>query len=248
MDNILIYISYDGTGYSGFQIQANAPTVQELIERALQVIYKEPIRIIFAGRTDAGVHARGQAANFRAPFRIAISRLPYALNAVLPSDIVVTAARVVPDSFHARFDAKRKIYSYTIDQALFPQVTRRLYSLHQADKLNIDRIKIAVGYLEGTHDFKAFQAAGSPVSDTQRTLFSVELAERPKEKIVVLFFEGSGFLYHMVRLFTGTLIRVGKGKLNPGDVKAALEGRKPLAVGPTVPACGLCLEKVVYDL
>lgn len=248
MDNIFIRITYDGTGYSGFQIQANAPTVQGAIERALRVIYKEPIRIIAAGRTDAGVHARGQAANFRAPFRIATSCLPHALNAVLPSDIVVTAALEVPDGFHARFDARRKIYSYTIDQSLFPQVTRRRYSLHLADKLDLDRIKIAAGYLKGTYDFKAFQAAGSPVADTIRTLHRVELVERPEEKIVMLFFEGSGFLYHMVRLLTGTLVRVGKGELRPDDVKEALEGGKPSAVGPTVPACGLCLENVIYDL
>ena len=247
MFNTLIRISYDGTNYSGFQIQANAPTVQAELERALGVIYKQEIRIIGAGRTDAGVHALGQAANFLAPFRVARENLPQAINGLLPSDIVVTGAEEVPEDFHARFSADKKTYSYTLDRAIYPRVMKRLYSLHLPGKLDLEAIRKAAELLTGTHDFEAFQASGSIVTDTKRTLFSIDLIEKQNEQLLCLYYEGSGFLYRMVRLMTGTLIRVGKGKLEADQVEAALLGLNPSAVGPTVPAHGLCLENVFYE-
>jgi tRNA pseudouridine38-40 synthase len=247
MTNTLIRVSYDGTNYSGFQIQDNAPTVQGALEKALAVIYKLPVRVTGAGRTDSGVHARGQAVNFSAPFQIAYDKLPHAINAVLPPDIVVTSAEKVAAKFHARFDACRKIYSYTLDRADFPQVTRRLYSWHMPDPLRIEKIYDAAGLFEGTHDFKAFQAAGGRVSDTTRTLYRIEIKEITEEKLLVLCFEGSGFLYHMVRLITGTLIRAGKGRITTSEIGAGILGINPAAVGPTAPAHGLCLEQVLYD-
>ncbi len=247
MINTLIRISYDGTNYSGFQIQENAPTVQAELERALGVIYKESIRIIGAGRTDAGVHAIGQAASFMAPFRIDTENLPQAINGLLPADIVVTGAEEVSEDFHARFSAERKAYSYTLDRARYPRVMKRLYSLHLPGHLDLAGMRKAAGLLTGTHDFEAFQASGSAVTDTKRTLFRVDLIEKADEQELCLYFEGSGFLYRMVRLMTGTLIRVGKGKLEAEQVEAALLGINPSAVGPTVPAHGLCLEKVSYS-
>ncbi len=247
MFNTLIRISYDGTNYSGFQVQANALTIQGELERALSVTYKQPLRINGAGRTDAGVHARGQAANYLAPFRIAAEKLPYALNALLPPDIVVTEAVEVSGDFHARFTAGRKIYSYTLDRAVFPRVMKRLYSYHLPEPLDLAAVRDAARLFTGTHDFKLFQAAGSSVTDTWRTLYRVELTEEPEKQLLVFYFEGSGFLYRMVRLMTGSLIRVGLNKLNKSDLEAALKGDNSDAAGPTFPAQGLCLEKVHYE-
>ncbi len=248
MINTLIRITYDGTNYSGFQIQANAPTIQRELERALGVIYKQPLRVTGAGRTDSGVHARGQAANYMAPFRIVSEQLAHAINAALPPDIVITDACEVPEDFHARFDARRKTYSYTVDCAPFPQVLRRLYSLHLPDPLNLSEMRSAASLFTGTQDFKAFQAAGGSVTETSRTIYRVELNEDPAEQLLRIHYEGSGFLFRMVRLMTGTLIRVGKGSLTASDLEAALAGLNPAAVGPPVPAHGLCLESVGYDL
>ncbi|MBM4236721.1 MAG: tRNA pseudouridine(38-40) synthase TruA [Firmicutes bacterium] len=248
MQNTLLWISYDGTAYSGFQIQANAPTIQEEIEKALAVVYKQPLRINGAGRTDAGVHARGQAANFIAPFKIEPDKLPHALNSLLPNAIVITGAEEVAEGFHARFDAVGKKYSYTIDRALHPQVLWRLYSWHQPDPFDSEALKVAAGLFIGEHNFAAFQAAGSTVTDTIRTLNQVEPILKPAEQLLTLCFEGSGFLYHMVRLITGTLVRVAKGELEPAQVDLALRGLDKNAVGPTMPARGLCLEQVIYQL
>jgi len=245
--NTLLHITYDGTNYSGFQVQDNAPTIQEAVEKALGIIYKEPVRITGAGRTDSGVHARGQAANYRAPFHIAEKNLPDAVNALLPPDIVITGAERVEDEFHARYDARRKIYSYTIDRAPFPQVLKRLYSWHVAGRLDLKIMAETAALFEGTHDFQVFQAAGSGVADTVRTLYGVTLEDRPADRLLIITFEGNGFLYRMVRLITGALVRAGMGKLSPGQVKTALQGGNAAAPAPTAPAAGLCLEKIFYD-
>jgi len=245
--NTLLRITYDGTNYSGFQIQENAYTVQEALEYALRIIYKQPVRIIGAGRTDAGVHARGQAAAFTAPFQIADEKLPQALNALLPPDLVITGALQVEKGFHPRFDARRKLYSYTLDRAHFPQVMKRLYSWHLPDRLNLDIMREAALLFEGNHDFKFFQAAGSHVVETKRTLYQVDIKDCSQEQLLVLYFAGSGFLYRMVRLITGTLIRAGREKLGLPEIKEALNGSNAAAAGPTAPAWGLCLEKVIYD-
>lgn len=248
MINTLIRISYDGKNYSGFQVQANAPTIQGEIEHALNTLYRQPLRLTGASRTDAGVHALGQAANYDAPFRICAKKIPYALNALLPPDIVVTGAVEVPEDFNARFAAVRKKYSYTIDRALFPQVLKSNYCLHLSENLNLTEIQKAAGLFVGNHDFRSFQAAGSRVADTRRTLYTVELKEYPEEQLLVFYFEGNGFLYRMVRLITGSLIRVGLGSLFLKDIEAALNEGVLHAAGPTAPAHGLCLEKVCYKL
>ncbi len=248
MENMLLHITYDGTNYSGFQIQENASTIQETVEKALGIVYKQPVRITGAGRTDAGVHARGQRANFKAPFHIPEEKLPSAVNSLLPPDVVITGAERVSDGFHARYDAKRKIYSYTIDRANFPQVLKRLYSWHIPERLDLDLMQKAASKFEGTHDFKTFQVSGSGVDDTVRTLFRVDLDNRPCEQVLVITFEGSGFLYRMVRLITGSLVRAGMDRLNLVEITGALKGENASAAGPTSPAAGLCLEKIYYEL
>ena len=169
-------------------------------------------------------------------------RLPAALMP-LPSDIVVIKRRR-QRQFHA-VRASRKIYSYTLDRASYPQVMRRLYSIIFGP-FNKQAVAGAARLLEGNHDYQAFQAAGSPTQSTVRTLYRVGLVEFTEEKLLLLTFEGNGFLYRMVRLLAGSLLRVGRGKLAPAAVAAALEGRSPEAAGPTAPPQGLCLEKVIY--
>lgn len=245
--NVRLDISYDGASYGGFQVQENSNTIQGELERALAVLYKQPVRIVGAGRTDAGVHARGQVAHYRAPFEISAANLPAALNSVLPDDIVVVGAKLVSANFHARFQARRKIYSYTIDRAKYVQVMRRNYSFHVPGPLDLAAMIKGARLLEGKHDFAAFQATGRSVRDTVRTLYRVGLHDSSRQQLLRLEFEGDGFLYKMVRLLTGSLLRVGRGKLAPEDLAAALEGRNPSAAGPAAPPHGLCLERVVYN-
>jgi tRNA pseudouridine38-40 synthase len=246
MSQICLVVSYDGTAYGGFQIQKNAPTIQGELERALAVIYKEPLRITGAGRTDAGVHARGQVIHYTAPFEIPAAQLPAALNVLLPPDIVVLTAAVVGPDFHACYDARRKIYRYTLDRATYPQVMRRHFAYHLPGFFNCPAVERAARMLTGTHDFRAFRAAGSAVRSTVRTLHRVQLESLPEERLLLITFEGDGFLYRMVRMLVGSLLRVGRNRLEPEAIAAALAGECPEAAGPTAPPQGLSLEKVIY--
>ncbi len=247
MINILIKISYDGTGYSGFQIQNNALTIQELLEKSLEVIYKQPIRLIGAGRTDAGVHARGQAAVYQAPFEIDVDCIPNAINASLPPQVVVTGAKIVNEKFHPRYDAKRKVYSYTIDRSVYPQVFLSRYSWHLHGDLDIVALEDASKLFLGTHDFLLYQASGNQNEDTVRTIFDIIVSECFNSNILQIWYEGSGFLYRMVRQITGTLIRASRGLISPKNITDSLLVKDSMAVGPTAPAKGLCLENVIYD-
>lgn len=246
MDQIRLEVSYDGTAYGGFQIQKNAPTIQGELEKALAVIYKEPLRITGAGRTDAGVHARGQVAHYAPPFAIPAPRLPAALNVLLPDDIVVLKAAAAGPDFHACYDARRKIYRYTLDRAHYPQVMRRRFAYHFPGAFDRPLVEEAARMLRGTHNFQAFRAAGSAVRSTVRTLYRVRLESLPQEQLLQFTFEGDGFLYRMVRMLVGSLLRVSRGRLQPEAVAAALVGECPQAAGPTAPPQGLCLEKVIY--
>ncbi len=244
--NLRLTLAYDGTAYSGFQWQKNADTIQDRLEKALEVLYKRSIRVAGAGRTDAGVHARGQVVTCIAPAIIPPERLPLAINSVLPEDIIVTGAEVVPEKFHARFNARRKIYSYNVDLARYPRMMLRRYTYHHPDLLNVNEIQKASSIFEGRHDFRSFRAGGSAVRRTERILNRVLGDYKPDEELLSLIFEGEGFLYKMVRLLTGTLLRVGRGEISREEAAAALRGENPAAVGPTAPARGLCLEKVIY--
>ncbi len=244
--NVLIYLSYDGTAYRGFQVQPEGPTIQEELEKALGLVYKQSVRLAGAGRTDSGVHARCQAASFEAPFAISLEKLPYALNSLLPQDIVVFGAAEVPPLFHARFSAIGKVYSYTLDRSRYPQVFLSRYSWHYPEPLNLEVMRQAASLFEGTYDYASYCASGSSVKDTVRTLTKVEVKENGDSDLLTFRFEGNGFLYRMVRLITGTLIRAGAGKVSLAAIEASLAGEESSAPGPTAPAHGLCLEKVLY--
>jgi len=245
--NICLKLSYDGTNFSGFQLQTdNIPTIQGVLEAALRRLYKQPLRVFAAGRTDAGVHARGQVVTYRAPFFIPVEKLPLAINSLLPPEIVVWGAEEVSPKFHPRYSASRKYYSYTIDRAPFPQVMERRYAWHYPYFLDVEAISKGGAWLTGRHDFSAFCAQGSKVSSTVRTIYRISVDNMADQQLLRFTFEGDGFLYKMVRLMVGSLIRVGRGRLQPEDLGEALAGRQPRAAGPAAPPQGLCLEKVEY--
>ena len=243
MQNIKLTLSYDGSGYHGFQLQTNALTVQEVLEEAIATVFGSPVRVTAAGRTDTGVHALGQVVNFSVSTRIPPARVPYALNAVLPADIVVNKAEAVSDSFHARYSALSKVYSYTIDNAPHPRVLSRRYSYHVKHPLDVTSMAAVSSQLVGLHDFASFKASGSTVRTTVRHLMRLEIKE--SDFFITITAEADGFLYNMMRIITGTLIEVGRGKRQP-DLTRVLAARDRAASGWTVPAHGLVLREVKY--
>ncbi len=244
MLNYLLVLAYDGTVFHGFQFQKNALTVQELLEKSLTKIYRKKIKVESAGRTDSGVHARGQVVNFFAPPLLTPLQLPRALNRILPEDLVITRAKIVPAGFHARRDACAKAYSYTIDNNPTADPFRRLYAWHRRAPLDLEAMRAGAHLLVGKHDFRAYQSAGSTVKTTVRTLYSLKV-EREKNFIIFNFI-GDGFLYKMVRSMTGTLVEVGRQRRKPQEIQGILKSKERCRAGMTAPAKGLCLEKVFY--
>lgn len=240
-------LQYDGTNYNGWQIQtgqAKSRTIQGTIQEALYKLTGEKIKVTAAGRTDAGVHARGQVINFKTESTIPVSRFPKALNSCLPPDIVAVAAEQVDEQFHARYSAKRKLYRYTIDVSPYPDVFRRRYAYHVPYSLKLSRMEEAASYIEGNHDFRSFCAAGSSAKNFVRTVEMCRVSKR--DNIIEIDVMANGFLYHMARIIVGTLLEVGKGKIKPEDVKRIIAAKNRDAAGPTAPSHGLCLEKVEY--
>jgi tRNA pseudouridine38-40 synthase len=248
MRNIKLIIEYDGTNYSGWQIQENGPSIQGSLEKTLLAITGEKIRINGAGRTDKGVHARGQVANFITASSIPPERFIYALNGQLPEDIVIKDSREVPLDFHARHSAIGKRYSYLINNSKFPSALLRKYAYHvkYCERLDIDRVEKAAEAFLGTYDFSAFMATGSVTSSTIRTIHEISIE---KEKDLIRFiYKGSGFLYNMVRIITGTLLYAGIGKIDPNDIKDIIMSKHRDRAGITAPACGLYLDEVYYNM
>ena len=246
MRNVALLVAYEGTAYHGFQAQPiHLPTIQSELEKAIQRLTGEQLRITGAGRTDAGVHAAGQVVNFYTTARIPLERWPYALNSVLPDDIVVKTAVDVPEEFHARFAARSKTYRYTIDLLHHPNVFWRRYAYHVGPKLDIAAMQEAAIHLVGEHDFSAFQDTGSNAFSAWRSLRELTLLQ--EGGLLHITISANGFLYHMVRSIVGTLIEVGKGKYASSWVGDVLAKKQRCLAGPTVPPQGLCLKKVVYD-
>lgn len=242
--NIKLVIEYDGTNYHGWQKQPDKITIQEVLENTLSQILKHDVPVIGAGRTDAGVHAIGQVANFKTNCRIPEGKIPYALNALLPEDIVVRHACEVSQDFHARFSVKGKHYKYVINNARFPSALDAKREYFCPYRLNIDLMKEALEELLGTHDFKGFMASGCSVKDTFRTIYEAGLEVRNDK--ITLDLKGDGFLYNMVRIIAGTLIDAGRGKIGIEDIKKALETGKRSLAGKTVRPQGLYLVEVYY--
>ncbi len=248
MFNTKLVLSYKGTNYCGFQIQnkSNDPTVQLYLDKALGIIYGEEIKTIQCSRTDAGVHAKGQVVNYKHPEdKISEpSRLVMAINANLPKDIRVLHAQKVSLDFHSRYNAKGKMYSYTIDNCHAHRPLTQEYTYHIPHLLDIDAMFRAKEYFLGTHDFLSFKGSAGTSKTSIRTVKRINLDI--DDQYIKFIFEGDGFLYNMVRIMVGTLVLVGKGKLNPESVKDILNSKDRNKAGPTAPAQGLILEKIYY--
>lgn len=242
--NLKLTLEYDGTDYSGFQRQPNGITIQEVLEDVIRDITGEAVRIVGAGRTDAGVHARGQVVNFTSATRIPVERLPYAINSRLPQDIVITSAEEVPPDFHARFSARGKVYRYTIENRPFPSPFAARYAYHWASPLDLQAMAAGAAHLVGRHDFAAFRAVGGAARTSVRTVHRLEVSR--EADLIHLTVEAGGFLYNMVRIIAGTLLEVGQGKLSPEDVARIRDSRDRAQAGKTLPGRGLCLLEVKY--
>lgn len=244
--NIALSLSYVGTAYHGWQVQKNGSSVQETLTHAVNKLLGCDTYVSGAGRTDAGVHARRYVANFKADCSIPLDRLPLALGAQLPEDIAVNGAVQVPDSFDARFDCTKKEYAYYV----YPSKMRDPFRADRAYRYNypldIDRMQAGAQYFVGTHDFNAVRSVGTPVKSTVRTIFWCE-AEPCADNLIRIRVCGDGFLYNMVRAIAGTLLYVGSGKLAPQDIARILESRDREEAGPTLPACGLFMNRLWYD-
>jgi tRNA pseudouridine38-40 synthase len=252
--NLRLTISYDGTAYSGFQTQPRGNTIQDSLELAIQLLTSEKVKVISSGRTDAGVHARGQVINFHTSSNIPVERWCLALNTRLPKDIVVLTAEEVPLSFHSRKSAKRKMYCYDIQTARFPNVFHRRYELHHYSPLNIEAMSDALKCLVGEHDFTSFCTVRTDKEIRIRTIYEArlevewdEMSDEKKLGRIRIIIAGNGFLYNMVRIIVGTLLQIGEGKRDSGDMNRILNARDRSQAGPTAEAKGLTLWKVDYE-
>ncbi len=244
MKNIKLTIEYEGSNYHGWQVQPNATTIQGEIVKAIKKVTKEDVNLIGSGRTDTGVHAKGQVANFITESNIPEDKFSYAINSQLPLDISILKSEEVPMNFHSRYDAMGKRYSYIIYNNPIRSPLYRNYTYHVPYKLDFEKMNIAKRDLLGTHDFKAFMASGSSIVDTVRTIHSISLTK--KNDLIYFQIEGNGFLYNMVRIIVGTLIEVGNGKITQDSIMQILESKNRDTAGHTAPARGLYLEKVFY--
>lgn len=240
---LLLVVEYDGTDFHGFAQQANVRTVQGTLTAVLERALRHPVEVWGASRTDAGVHAKGQVIHFWTESRIPVQKLPPVLNKMLPTDLKVRRASRVPDEFHARFSARSRVYRYTLFQAKHPSVWVSRYACHMPEPLDVERMQAAANCLVGNRDFRAFGIHLSPAQNTVRTLYRAEVS-RSRNRIVVEW-EGNAFLRGMVRLMTGSLVLIGRGKYEPDTILELLNtpgARASLMMPPQ----GLCLIKVNY--
>ena len=244
MKRILLTVEYDGTNYAGWQRQINGLAVQQVLEEALQKATKERIVVTGASRTDAGVHALGQAVHFDTESRIPPEKYPFVLNTMLPRDVRVHSGREVSEGFHARFMTCGKRYTYRIVNSRHASAIRRNTHVHVPLPLDLAPMQEAAKQLLGTHDYAAFQAAGGTAKTTIRTITKVELTQLGDE--IILTVEGDAFLYNMVRIIAGTLIEIGLGRRNVNAFSEAYETLDRLSLGVTAPPQGLELTKVYY--
>jgi len=251
--NIRLTIAFDGTSYSGWQRQKNAPTIQGAIEQCLSVMTGTPVTLHGAGRTDAGVHALAMIANFKTGSAIPCHGLRDGLNSMLAKDIRILAANEVDPDFHSRYSATGKVYRYTLFTGAVQLPTLRLYAAHYPVTLDPEMITSALDLIVGTHDFSSFEGSGSRDTSAQsqrgavRTLYRADFSASPQFPDTWSFhFTGSGFLRHMVRNLVGTLLEVGCGRIGFDEFTSILLMRDRTQAGPTAPACGLTLKEVLY--
>ena len=245
MPVVKLVLEYDGTRYVGWQVQPNGPSIQAEVERALEALHKAPRRVTAAGRTDAGVHARGQVASFPEERPLPLSAYVKGMNALLPGDVAVRAASIEPDGFDARRSARGKRYRYVIENVETRSPLGRAQAWQLFTRLDVAAMREAAAHLVGRHDFAAFQAADCACDHAVRELRRLEVLGEPGGRIELVF-EATAFVKHMVRNVVGTLVEVGQGKRAPGSLPALLAGGDRKAAGPTAPPQGLALEAVFY--
>jgi len=246
MKNFKLIIEYDGTGFNGWQVQTGGRTVQGEIEKALSRMAGRHVRIAGSGRTDAGVHALGQVANFRCDTHLSAEVFFSGLNSLLPDDIVIHSCESVPEEFHARFDALGKTYHYRIINRMLPPAIGRQYAWWLRKPLDRDAMRHALPHITGTHDFKAFENVGSPRAHSIRTVFDAALETDATGHELTLRITANGFLRNMVRNIVGTLVEVGRLTLTPEDVAILREGKNRGDTPATAPPHGLFLMRVDY--
>jgi tRNA pseudouridine38-40 synthase len=257
MRNIRLLIAYDGTDFHGWQRQPNVPTIQACLESAIEKIVAERVTLYGSGRTDAGVHALNQVANFKTAGNIPPANFLKALNKLLPSTIRVKSVEDVEESFHSRYDARAKTYRYRILWAPISSPFTGRYVHHYPYPLDPKAMAAGARHLEGEHDFTSFAGSAGAVHEptlqpsddrgnNMRTIFASRILWRPRTSILIYEVRGNGFLHHMVRNIVGTLLEVGRGKLAPQDVLKIFKARDRTRAGPTAPASGLCLVRVEY--
>ncbi len=244
MKRVRLLISYDGTNYCGWQIQINGVTVEEVLNRHLTELLGEEICVIGASRTDSGVHAIGNVAVFDTETKIPAEKISFALNQRLPDDIRIQKSDEVTADWHPRYRDSIKTYEYKILNRKFPDPLRRLYTHFMYMPLDLEKMKQAAGYLVGEHDFASFCSARSQVNSTVRTVYSLDVTKTGDE--ISISISGNGFLYNMVRIIVGTLMKVGLGVYPPEHVKEILEAKDRYAAGPKAPAKGLTLVQIEY--
>ena len=245
MSRIKLIIEYDGTCFSGYQVQPGKRTVQRELELALEKIYNEKVETFSSGRTDAGVHALGGVVHYDEPKYIKNRYFADSINAYLPDDVKVIKAEEVGSDFDARFSAKRKTYQYKFYLSRHERPLLKNRALRVNEEVNVDKMKEALKYLLGEHDFSSFVARKSGKTNFVRTIYSAEIFETNKNEFVFEI-SGNGFLYNMVRIIMGTLLKVGESKIKPEDIKTIIENKNRQTAGNTMPASALYLVKVEY--
>ena len=243
MRNIKLTIQYNGKEYCGWQKQSDSLGIQGNIEESIKYITNESVKITGSGRTDAGVHALGQVANFNTECNIPVEKIPNALNSKLPKDIVIINAEEVSLDFHSRYSAKRKRYRYIINNNRYRNPIYSDISYFVKYDLDFNKMEKEAKSLIGTHDFKGFMSSGSSVKDTVRTIYDIHISKQ--EDLIFIEIEGNGFLYNMVRIIVGTLVDIGRGRID-NSMSSIIESKLRSMAGHTAPAHGLFLKKVDY--
>ncbi len=244
MRNIKLIIEYDGKDFNGWQKQISKLNIQGEIERAIETITGEKVELIASGRTDAGVHSIGQTANFKIQNEMSIDKIPIAINSQLKKSIRIKSAEEVEESFHSRYNCKKKTYRYIINNSEQGSAIYRNLEYHMPLKLHLAEMEKAIKYFEGEHDFKAFKSSGGSGKTTIRTIYKAEI-KKENERIIIEL-TGNGFLYNMVRIITGTLVDVGLGKIKAEEIPEIIKSKERQKAGRTLPAYGLYLVKVEY--
>ena len=246
MRNIKLTIEYDGKDFNGWQKQPDKLNIQGTIEKAIERITGEQVDLMASGRTDRGVHALGQVANFKTNSNIPIEKFAIAINSNLKKSILIKSAEEVDERFHSRLTCKKKTYRYVINNSKYGTAIYRNLETHIPIKLNIEEMQKAIKFFEGEHDFKAFKSSGTSSKSSVRTIYKAEVKQMSNDKIWIEL-TGNGFLYNMVRIIAGTLVEVGLGKIKAEEINDIMESKRRENAGKTLPPQGLYLVNVEYE-